>query len=279
MNRADPIPAVREDEATGETAAVFADLRATLGVSFVNLIWRHLATMPQMLEWTWALVKPLHASNALLEAGETLRAGVAVPDGIKQPACVFDAVGVTAADRVVIGQMLGDYNAANASNLLCLLVAQSVLAGELPGQFRTARSTSLVPRTADQALPRLPGLHELSPAVRTLVVELDGFGRFAPTEAIASLYRHLAHWPGFLAVAHATLSVPHHDGRLLAEHGKTRDRAQKLASERVLPLASASRLPVCAEVDAAQASLQMFTEHMIARMVTMGETMRALLPA
>src|SRR3954451_19054024 len=112
INSADPIPALREDEATGATASVFADLRATLGVSFVNLIWRHLATMPEMLEWTWALVKPLHASDALLEASETLRAAVSVPDGIRQPACVFDAVGVTAADRVMIGQMLRDYNAA-----------------------------------------------------------------------------------------------------------------------------------------------------------------------
>ena len=66
---ADPIPAVREDAATGATAAIFADLRATLGVPFVNLIWRHLATMPGMLEWTWALVKPLQASDGIVARG------------------------------------------------------------------------------------------------------------------------------------------------------------------------------------------------------------------
>ena len=278
MTAADPIPAVREEEATGATAFIFDDLRATLGVPFVNLVWRHLATMPGMLEWTWDLVKPLHASDALLAAADTLRAGVAVPAGIRQPACVFDAVGVTAADRSVIGQMLRDYNAANASNLLCLLVAQSVLAGQLPGQVAVVRSTG-GPQAASQTLPKLLGPPELPQAVRSLVLELDTFGRFAPTEAIATLYRHLGHWPGFLAIAHAALSVLQHDGRLGVEHGKTRDRAQKLAAARILELAIASTPPARASVHLAQVSMRVFTDHMIARMLTLGETMLAILPA
>jgi hypothetical protein len=36
----DPFPAVAEAEATGETAALFADIRATVGVPVVNLVWR-----------------------------------------------------------------------------------------------------------------------------------------------------------------------------------------------------------------------------------------------
>jgi len=206
---ADPIPAIREQDATGREAAIFADLRVTLGVPFVNLIWRHLATMPEMLEWTWALVKPLYESNELVRATETLRAAVRVPEGITQPDCVFGAVGVTASDRVVIGAMLRDYTTANASNLLCLLVAQSVLAGALPGSPVAASGLAPGPRKTGLVLPQLPGLHELSPEIRSLVLELDEFGRFAPTEASASLYRHLTHWPGFLAVAHAALSAPH----------------------------------------------------------------------
>ena len=41
----DPVPAITEAAATGETAAIFADIRQVLGVDVVNLIWRHLATM------------------------------------------------------------------------------------------------------------------------------------------------------------------------------------------------------------------------------------------
>ena len=41
----DPVPAITEAAATGETAAIFADIRQVLGVDVVNLIWRHLATI------------------------------------------------------------------------------------------------------------------------------------------------------------------------------------------------------------------------------------------
>ena len=41
----DPFPAVVEAAATGETADLFADIRATIGVRVVNLVWRHLATI------------------------------------------------------------------------------------------------------------------------------------------------------------------------------------------------------------------------------------------
>ena len=40
----DPFPAIAEASAAGETADLFADIRATVGVRVVNLVWRHLAT-------------------------------------------------------------------------------------------------------------------------------------------------------------------------------------------------------------------------------------------
>jgi len=49
----DPVPAITEAGATGEIAAIFADIRHVLGVEVVNLIWRHLATLPGALPWAW----------------------------------------------------------------------------------------------------------------------------------------------------------------------------------------------------------------------------------
>jgi hypothetical protein len=51
---ADPFPAIAEAAATGTTAELFADIRATVGVRVVNLVWRHLATMDGALPWAWA---------------------------------------------------------------------------------------------------------------------------------------------------------------------------------------------------------------------------------
>ena len=39
------VSAISEDEATGETAEIFCDIRTTLGNGVVNLIWRHIATI------------------------------------------------------------------------------------------------------------------------------------------------------------------------------------------------------------------------------------------
>ncbi len=47
----DPVPAIAEAEATGETVELYTDIRATLGVPVVNLIWRHLAVFPGGLAW------------------------------------------------------------------------------------------------------------------------------------------------------------------------------------------------------------------------------------
>jgi hypothetical protein len=62
---ADSIPAISEGDAVGDVAALYEDLRVTLGVPFVNLIWRHLATIPGGLAWVWTLVKPLYVGGEL----------------------------------------------------------------------------------------------------------------------------------------------------------------------------------------------------------------------
>ena len=276
----DPIPAIREDDATGETAALFTDVRTTLGVPFVNLIWRHLATMPGMLAWTWSVVKPMHGTWALHRAVDELRTGVVIPAGIRQPQAVFDAAGVAADHRQMIGAMLRYYNSANAANLLGLLLVQSILAGErpaLPASENAARRSET--RATLHSLPPLLGLAEMAPSLRDLVLQMDQFGRLDATDAVASLYRHLAHWPGFLAIAHAALSIPHRASSLAAEHKQTRRRARSLMLTHLMPLSTSPPLPPEPGRAAAQSGMRTFTEQMIGRMVFMGEVMLALLPS
>ena len=43
------LPAIAETAATGAIAEIFADIRGVLRVEVVNLIWRHLATLPGAL--------------------------------------------------------------------------------------------------------------------------------------------------------------------------------------------------------------------------------------
>ena len=43
-------------EATGVTSEIYRSIEAALGVRLVNLVYRHLATIPGALEWAWAVV-------------------------------------------------------------------------------------------------------------------------------------------------------------------------------------------------------------------------------
>ena len=64
MKAQESVPSAGEEDAAGEIAKIFADIRNVLGTSVVNLIWRNLATMPGALEWTWSSVRPLYLSDA-----------------------------------------------------------------------------------------------------------------------------------------------------------------------------------------------------------------------
>ena len=54
---------ISEKDATGEIAAIFAEVRRLWGVPYVSAIQRHLATRPGVLEWAWEAVGPAFRSG------------------------------------------------------------------------------------------------------------------------------------------------------------------------------------------------------------------------
>jgi hypothetical protein len=259
----DSIPAIPEEDASGDIATLYADLRATLGVPFVNLIWRHLATIPGGLAWAWTLVKPLYVSGQLDSRAAETSALVRLPSLAPLPDFVWDGAAILRADRQVIVRLIDSYNHANGVNFLALLVAVSALREGLPMPVETAR---VVPkptghRAEADALPALPE-----------------FGRLGPSDAIASLYRHLAHWPAFLSIAYVALEPLHRSGELARAQESViafgRRQSVELAGfvDRDLPaLTPKSRSAVLSALDE-------FTRLMIGRMIVTGKAMRSLFP-
>src|SRR6201993_3634750 len=90
----DPVPAITEAAATGETAAIFADIRQVLGVDVVNLIWRHLATIDAALPWAWGTLRPLYVDGSVLGEATTLRRELALPPMPPIQAEVFAGLGL-----------------------------------------------------------------------------------------------------------------------------------------------------------------------------------------
>ena len=276
----EPIPEISEAEATGDIAALYEDLRASLGIPFVNLIWRHLATIPNGLAWTWTLLRPLYVSGELERRSAKASELVSLPAVVALPDCVWESAAVDREARQTIVRVIESYDRGNGANFLALFVARSVLGGGRPAasaaKIATPEAGSVGP--SPPALPPLPRFSDFPPHVLTLVRRLDQFGRVGDNAAIASLYRHLALWPGFLSVAYAALEPLHRSGELakaqahLIEFGEAQCAELLGLADRDLPAITAeSRAQMFKSVDE-------FVRLMIGRMIVMGKAMGLLIP-
>ena len=207
----DPVPAIAEGKATGETAALYADIRATLGVPVVNLIWRHLATFPGGLSWAWNSLKPLYASGAIAAEAAALRQGLNVPAlaGLTRP--TLASAGLSNDDLAQINMIMQSYERSNAMNI----VAHGTLLAQMEGA--AAATGEIAPRLQneepiDGEMPELLTLQVMAPPVRALVEDLNRIGGRA--DILASMYRHLAHWPAFLALMHVLIAPLEAEDRL-----------------------------------------------------------------
>jgi len=256
---AESVPSILESDAKGETAEIYADIRKVLGTSVVNLIWRNLATMPGALSWTWSTVRPLYLGAAPLHA-EAVRSTIALPDWPKFSADTLLAAGIDESDQGIIRNVLDSYQYTNA---LALVVLSALLAHYEPRPADTVTAATAAPKPAGIKIPELPPMDALDPEVAALIEELNTFGEDREPQLIASMYRHLAYWPSYLALVRTMLAPLQRDGRLNALTLST--RALGHAHGAVL----ASHLKPSAPPDTlkdALASCRLFVEHPIARM-------------
>lgn len=59
------VPPVPEEAATGQVAAIYADIKATKQLDFVPNFWRVLATSPDQLESVWTRLKAIMHPEAV----------------------------------------------------------------------------------------------------------------------------------------------------------------------------------------------------------------------
>ena len=267
------MPAVAEDAARGETAALFADIRAVLGVGVVNLIWRHLATVPGALPWAWGAVRPAYADGRLAAAAAGLEATLALPRVAALPPAVLGAAGLDAAARGAVGSVLAAYARTNPLALVALSAlalrleggAATMTAAHPPMDRATLPPLALPPLALPPlALPPLPGPAELSPDTIALIGELNALGATRPDAVLATMYRHLAHWPPALALAWMLLAPRAADGSLGDAIAGCRAAARGAAAR--LPPGAGDALPAASRVAVADA-LDRFGGEVLPRMV------------
>lgn len=223
MNREgmrDPVTAISEAEATGEIAEIFADIRATMQLPLITSIWRIIVDIEGALPAAWDATKPLYETGQPEAALKKLLNQVPLP--IPEPLVPgqLECVNVSKKNLPLIRCIVDAYNRSNGMNLLALtglIVPPSGTPANEP-----------VPRPLD-SWPKLPELlekAEIDENTWTLLQHVNHIGMTAPGRGIATLWRHLAHWPGLLAVIHAAFVPLRRDGTIQRSMQQVRSIAQ-----------------------------------------------------
>jgi len=196
----DPVSVTDEATASGRTAEIFEDIRATMCIPILTSIWRALASWDDCLERTWSNVKPIYVSR-LPE--------LILPEFLSQIALStpkfkieerVSTANLSRTDLLDIQQIVNAYNRSNTLNLLAL-AAYITPASEgaplvLDASFQKQTSIPLKP-----LLPRL----EITDQNWRHVCEANTLGtgvtsNVSSSQHVATLWRHLAYWPSFLSL-------------------------------------------------------------------------------
>jgi len=208
----DPVPSIPEADATGEIAALYDDIRRSLGVSVVNLIWRNLAATPGALAWAWGAVKPLYEQGAIQSEAQALRQGQVLPGVPVLPDAALRSVGVSKDDTATIRRIITAYDHSNALNILALMTMTGRLRGTAVDGSALATSRPEAP--AAGTLPPILSLDTVAPETAALVMAINRLGARGREHILVSMPRHLAYWPGFLAIYWSVIAPFDADGRL-----------------------------------------------------------------
>ena len=123
--------------------------------------------------------------------------------------------------------------------------------------------------------PPIPEVADLSDQVSEQVLVLNGLGaKPGPNRVVASIYKHVALWPGYLSLTWAQFVAMHNDGSLLRLIEQTQGLARQHAA---YVAAELGPRPPGAVADKVQAAVTEFTDTVIARMIPIGQMMRAAL--
>ena len=211
----DPLPSIAEADATGEIAALYADIRETLNMSFVNLVWRALGAVSGGLSWTWKTMKPMYQSGVAYAEARALQEGLSVPEIPRLPAVALRAVGIDAQAERAIRAALDGYEQGNPLNTVTFSAVMVRLRGDAPSDADLPPPESAPPPSPFGAAPSMMNFDQMDDTAAAMVRAVNLIGADeAASRVQVSLPRNLAHWPGFLSLYWASLAPLHEDGRL-----------------------------------------------------------------
>lgn len=206
------LPELAERAATGEKAAIYAEIRRLGGVPMVALIFRHLATLPGALEWMWAAMAPAWRSGLVQEPAWRVAREVPLAPLAAMPRPVLAVLGVDDESLDEIRVVLAAYNRANPVNLLTVLCLLRLVDGHVARRAFGDRPWS--PPAAPGPLVPMGDIGSLPAEVAALLPMVAAPSPAGGPRVVQSLYRHFIHRPAFLALAVTLLRQRFEDGSI-----------------------------------------------------------------
>ena len=200
----DPVTAIDESAAAGDTALIFAEIRRTMDIPLVTSIWRGLAGMDNSLRPTWDAAKPIYESGEPERALARSIAAANLPSPEPLAPTALTCIGMTEGDVRTARAVIAAYSRSNGLNLMALA---ALIAPTATGSGAVLAATSRA-SAVQWPLPLPPLLPREAIAADTwdIIRRVNAFGAAGLDAGIATLWRHLAHWPGLLALIHCAFA-------------------------------------------------------------------------
>ncbi len=264
----DPVTAQDESAATGRTAEIFADIRQTMGIPLITSIWRGLADMGDSLETVWCAAKPIYLSGCVEPALERVvqQSGLPVPRPLAPARFARNGIDSTKLDA--IRTIVRAYNRSNGLNMVALAALTAPASGsKTPGRARALPAWG--------PFPPLLAREAIDSHTWDVIRQVNAIGASGTDAHVATLWRHLGHWPGLLALVSSAFASAHADGAIVKAAG----RMIGLVQQEAVQLA-AWRAEGLALSDQARRTLTGYVTSptQVARMVTIGYALENWLP-
>lgn len=267
-----------EEEATGDIARIYGEIRDTYGAPYVSSLQRHFATYPRVLEWAWGIVAPGFHNGLIPQTASRIASDANHERALASlSASELRALGVNEDDEQTIRNVCENFVRVAPLNLLFAGCIRALLEGTPPPSGAAAPATDW---RAPESLPPLPpmcDLEQLAPAQAASMKLVST--RMGDQVFVSGLYRMLALWPAYFDHIAAQLAPR------LADAG-FRERGETLAQHIVdaVPMVLAA-LPAPPDFPVPDASLHVHLCEAIAtyrrtspEMVIVGTLLRDQLP-
>lgn len=199
---------IDENDATGHTARIYAELRRLWGVPYVSAIHRHMATRPGVLEWAWDAVGPAFRDGSAQEAGWRAAEGQGVSPLDPIPREALAIWGVDDRALATVKGIVEGFIRVAPVNMVFAGLVKALMEGRQPGGRAALRDWS--PPAPLPAPPAMVAPDALDAAGRGVLLRFAASSGGQPF--VPGLYRMLAHWPGLLAHL-ATVLAPRLEAR------------------------------------------------------------------